>query len=77
MALMDIETIVIAIMENRSFDHMLGYLALPGANGPVGLEGLTTYKYVVRGHGHLVGDYRVSRKPGAKAHAFTHKREAR
>jgi glutamate-5-semialdehyde dehydrogenase len=47
------------------------------ARGPVGLEGLTTYKYVVRGHGHLVGDYRVSRKPGAKAHAFTHKREAR
>jgi len=42
------------------------------ARGPVGLEGLTTYKYVVRGHGHIAGDYR-----GANAHAFTHKREAR
>jgi len=47
------------------------------ARGPVGLEGLTTYKYVVRGHGHLAGDYRVSKKPGEKAQAFTHKREAR
>jgi glutamate-5-semialdehyde dehydrogenase len=38
------------------------------ARGPVGLEGLTTYKYVVRGHGHVVGDYR-----GANAKAFTHR----
>jgi glutamate-5-semialdehyde dehydrogenase len=42
------------------------------ARGPVGLEGLTTYKYVLRGHGHVVGDYR-----GANARAFTHRREAR
>ena len=42
------------------------------ARGPVGLEGLTTYKYVVRGHGHAAGDYR-----GNNARAFTHKREAR
>jgi len=47
------------------------------ARGPVGLEGLTTYKYVVRGHGHAAGDYRVSKKPGDKARVFTHKREAR
>jgi phospholipase C len=40
MALADIETIVIAILENRSFDHALGYLSLPGTNGPAGLEGL-------------------------------------
>ena len=40
MALKDIDTIVVAILENRSFDHMLGYLSLPGANGPPGLEGL-------------------------------------
>jgi len=39
------------------------------ARGPVGLEGLTTYKYVLRGHGHVAGDYR-----GAKARAFTHRR---
>ena len=39
------------------------------ARGPVGLEGLTTYKYVVRGHGHVAGDYR-----GAQGRAFTHRR---
>jgi glutamate-5-semialdehyde dehydrogenase len=42
------------------------------ARGPVGLEGLTTYKYVLRGHGHVAGDYR-----GASARAFTHRREAK
>jgi glutamate-5-semialdehyde dehydrogenase len=42
------------------------------ARGPVGLEGLTTYKYVLRGHGHVAGEYR-----GAKARAFTHRRETR
>jgi glutamate-5-semialdehyde dehydrogenase len=39
------------------------------ARGPVGLEGLTTYKYVLRGHGHIAGDYR-----GEHARAFTHRR---
>jgi glutamate-5-semialdehyde dehydrogenase len=38
------------------------------ARGPVGLDGLTTYKYVVRGHGHLAGDYR-----GSQGRAFTHR----
>jgi glutamate-5-semialdehyde dehydrogenase len=42
------------------------------ARGPVGLEGLTTYKYVLRGHGHVAGDYR-----GPNARAFTHRRETR
>jgi glutamate-5-semialdehyde dehydrogenase len=42
------------------------------ARGPVGLEGLTTYKYVLRGKGQIAGDYR-----GPKARAFTHRREAR
>ena len=27
------------------------------ARGPVGLEGLTTYKYKLRGSGQIVGDY--------------------
>ncbi len=40
------------------------------ARGPVGLEGLTTSKYVLRGHGHVAGAYR-----GAGARAFTHRRE--
>ena len=39
------------------------------ARGPVGLEGLTTTKYLVRGHGHLAGDYR-----GPAARPFTHRR---
>ncbi len=42
------------------------------ARGPVGLEGLTTYKYVLRGQGHIAGDYR-----GASARAFTHKRPSK
>ena len=42
------------------------------ARGPVGLEGLTTYKYVLRGHGHVAGDYRG---PGARV--FTHRREGK
>ncbi len=41
MALNDIDNIVIVILENRSFDHVLGYLSLDDANPPVaGLEGL-------------------------------------
>ena len=39
------------------------------ARGPVGLEGLTTYKYVLRGAGQGAGDYR-----GAGARAFTHRK---
>jgi glutamate-5-semialdehyde dehydrogenase len=42
------------------------------ARGPVGLEGLTTYKYVLRGRGHIAGDYR-----GTNARAFTHRKENR
>ncbi|SEG45207.1 glutamate-5-semialdehyde dehydrogenase [Bryocella elongata] len=40
------------------------------ARGPVGLEGLTTYKYVLRGAGHTAGDYR-----GADGRSFTHRRK--
>ena len=43
------------------------------ARGPVGLEGLTTYKYVLRGHGQVAGDYRVSNKTGEQARTFTHR----
>ncbi len=36
--------------------------------GPVGLEGLVTYKYKLVGHGHIVQDY-----SGTKAKKFTHR----
>ena len=39
------------------------------ARGPVGLEGLTTYKYVLRGEGQLAHSYQ-----GPNARAFTHKK---
>jgi glutamate-5-semialdehyde dehydrogenase len=39
------------------------------ARGPVGLDGLTTYKYILRGAGQLAGDYR-----GKNARAFTHRK---
>ena len=32
------------------------------ARGPVGLEGLVTYKYKLYGHGHIVGDYASNKK---------------
>src|SRR5439155_1831337 len=35
-----IDTIVVLIMENRSFDHMLGYLSLPPCNAK-SVEGLS------------------------------------
>src|SRR5947209_4059547 len=35
----NIDTIIVVIMENRSFDHMLGYLSLPGYGRP-NVEGL-------------------------------------
>ena len=43
------------------------------ARGPVGLEGLTTYKYVLRGRGQVAGDYRVAKETGEAARAFTHR----
>jgi glutamate-5-semialdehyde dehydrogenase len=39
------------------------------ARGPVGVDGLTTYKYVVRGSGQVARDYQ-----GPNAKKFTHKR---
>lgn len=35
------------------------------ARGPVGLEGLMIYKYVVKGHGQVAGDYRAG--PGGRS----------
>ena len=39
------------------------------ARGPVGLEGLTTTKWLLRGHGQVVGTYR-----GENARLFTHRK---
>lgn len=39
------------------------------SRGPVGLEGLVIYKYVVEGHGQIVGDY-----SGENGKAFTHRK---
>jgi len=41
------------------------------ARGPVGLEGLTTYKYILRGAGQVARDYQ-----GPHARPFLHKRRA-
>ncbi len=38
--LSDIDTIVIVIMENRSFDHLMGYLASAAAAPPMPVEGI-------------------------------------
>lgn len=39
------------------------------ARGPVGLEGLVIYKWILRGHGHIVADY-----VGKNARKFKHRR---
>jgi len=40
MAIGDIDTFVIVMLENRSFDHVCGYLSLPDAAPPMDVEGL-------------------------------------
>ena len=42
------------------------------ARGPVGLDGLATYKYILRGAGQLARDYQ-----GSEARPFLHKRSAK
>jgi phospholipase C len=44
MALKDIDTFVIVMLENRSFDHMCGYLSLPDAGPPMPVDGLQADK---------------------------------
>src|SRR5713226_53534 len=39
-ALDQIKSIVVVIMENRSFDHVLGYLSLPQYGGRTDVDGL-------------------------------------
>ncbi|MBU6497780.1 MAG: hypothetical protein KGQ40_04560, partial [Rhodospirillales bacterium] len=40
MALQDIDIIVFVMLENRSFDHAVGYLSTAAANPPMAVEGL-------------------------------------
>jgi phospholipase C len=40
MPLNDIETIVVVVMENRSFDHLCGYLSLASTPSPLSVKGL-------------------------------------
>jgi phospholipase C len=40
-----VDHIVVLMMENRSFDHLLGYLSLPGDGGRDDIEGLTGQEF--------------------------------
>ena len=44
MALKDIDHIIFVMLENRSFDHMLGYLSLDETAGPIAVDGLRSGK---------------------------------
>jgi phospholipase C len=54
MSLADIDTIVVVILENRSFDHMLGYLNLPGPSR-IPSEGLQADPGWLDAHANLEG----------------------
>ena len=41
MGLQDIQTFVFVMLENRSFDHVVGYLSTPAANPPLPVQGLS------------------------------------
>jgi len=62
MPLNDIETVVIVIMENRSFDHLLGYLSLPGPNR-LAVEGLTDDPAWRDAHANYDGTIRYDLQP--------------
>ena len=53
MALSDIDTIIIVIMENRSFDHILGYLSLPTTPNPMPVDGLSSDPDWIAAHANL------------------------
>jgi phospholipase C len=62
MALRDIDTFVIVILENRSFDHMLGYLSLASTATPLAVEGLQDDPVWLSAHGsHVGGDVPIYR----------------
>jgi phospholipase C len=58
----DIDTIVIVLMENRSFDHVLGYLGLPPFNLLIeGLQKSNTPRYANPYNGHAYSSFPTSR----------------
>ena len=57
MSLQDIETIVVVMLENRSFDHMLGYLSLNNANPPMRVDGLRDDPTWQQQHGNDFGGH--------------------
>ena len=52
----------------RSASAQDGCTVLLHSRGPVGLEGLTTYKYLLEGDGQIVADY-----SGPDARSYTHR----
>lgn len=50
MPLHDIETIVFVMLENRSFDHALGYLSTKAANPPLEVDGIRDDPTWLRAH---------------------------
>ena|SRR6266478_3773891 len=71
-----IDTIVVLIMENRSFDHMLGYLSLP-ANNRTDIEGLKADPAWLYRYANLFGGrvYEPSTSPGSAFPATLHMSE--
>jgi phospholipase C len=59
-ALAQIKHIVVLMMENRSFDHMLGYLGLPG-----GLEGIDGLQHARPNYDEQGNEYQPPRADGA------------
>ena len=57
-----IEHIVVLMLENRSFDHMLGYLYYPGNVAPSGqpFEGLAGTESNPDGQGNQVAVYQIT-----------------
>src|ERR1700733_3752454 len=54
MPLADIDTVVVLIMENRSFDHMLGYLAQPTNPAQRQVDGISTETEWLQAHANLL-----------------------
>ncbi len=54
MPLADIDTIIVLIMENRSFDHMLGYLAQPKDPAQSQVDGINTEAEWLQAHANLL-----------------------